>query len=79
MSIEALLRAAIARRGTVMIITSIGGGTISALESFGRFWTFAIRTGLWIGTGMLHPRNWRLLMTSGSSASPMATTGTRAP
>lgn len=45
-----------------MLITRIGGGTIAALEAFGRFWTFTFRTFLWIVTGALSPRNWRLLM-----------------
>ncbi|HRX84744.1 MAG TPA: ABC transporter permease [Phycisphaerae bacterium] len=45
-----------------MIIRSIGGGTINALESFGRFWTFAFRTVRWIVAGMFSPRNWRLIM-----------------
>jgi len=45
-----------------MIITAIGGGTVNALESFGRFWLFALRTLRWVGAGMLSARNWRLIM-----------------
>ena len=44
------------------IMATIGGKTIQALESFGRFWIFTVRVLRWLALSITRWKTWRIVM-----------------